>query len=225
VEPARVIAGVRVALSSSAADTYGEIDAVGALPSRVCSSGRAFGAPASWMRLPPSAAGEPTVTGAVWAREVVRRSSQDSRDRAATQALGAPNVYPRYGDLPGAWAPSSNDAKVESIELRFPPTATREIHVYETYGVGGVWMVEDLTSGSPVAVWADAPTRVGPGEPRVLRIVLPQPRTIAMLRGELAAGRAVVSDGGRGGAGTRGRGGGEVDGRQRRDGDGWRVMG
>jgi hypothetical protein len=211
VEPARVIAGVRVALSSSAADTYGEIDAVGAL--------------ASWMRLPPSAAGEPTVTGAVWAREVVRRSSQDSRDRAATQALGAPNVYPRYGDLPGAWAPSSNDAKVESIELRFPPTATREIHVYETYGVGGVWMVEDLTSGSPVAVWADAPTRVGPGEPRVLRIVLPQPRTIAMLRGELAAGRAVVSDGGRGGAGTRGRGGGEVDGRQRRDGDGWRVMG
>jgi hypothetical protein len=50
--------------------------------------------------------------------------------------------------------------------------------------------VEDLTSGSPVAVWADAPTRVGPGEPRVLRIVLPQPRTISALR-VVSAPRAV----------------------------------
>ena len=183
VEPARLVAGVRIGVSSGAADDYGEVDAVAAVPARACSGSGEFSAAASAMRLPPSAVPDPAPAGVVWARDVAERSSEgDARDRAAVQALGAPNVFPRYADMPGAWAPSSSDSRLESVVLRFPPTAAREILVYETYGVGGVWMVQDMSTGRPVAIWADAPGPVTPVEARQLRIVLPRPRTISALR-------------------------------------------
>jgi len=183
VEPARLVAGVRIGVSSGAADDYGEVDAVAAVAARACSGSGEFSAAASAMRLPPSAVPDPAPAGVVWARSVAERSSEDgSRERAAVQALGVPNVFPRYGDVPGAWAPSSSDSRLESVVLRFAPTSTREILVYETYGVGGVWMVEDMSTGRPVAIWADAPGPVTPVEARQLRIVLPRPRTISVLR-------------------------------------------
>jgi len=183
VEPARLVAGVRIGVSSGAADDYGEIDAAGAVPARVCGGSGEFSAAASGMRLPPGAVGDSAPAGVVWARSVAERSSEDrSSDRAAQQAVGPPNVFPRYADMPGAWAPASDESRQEFVVLRFPPTPTREILIYETYGVGGVWMVEDMSTGRPVAIWADAPAPVAPGEARQLRIVLPRPRTISALR-------------------------------------------
>ncbi len=182
VEPARMVAGIRVAVSSEAADTYGEVDAVAAVPERACSAGRAFDPAASAMRLPPSAVDTMGFAGVVWANAVAGRTSEGDRDRTAAQALGRPNVFPRHADLPGAWSPESDRSRLEHVVLRFPPTSAREILIYETYGVGGVWMVEDMSSGRPAALWADAPRPLSPGEARQLRIVLPKARTISALR-------------------------------------------
>jgi len=183
VEPARLIAGVRIATSSAVADTYGEVDAVAAVPVRACSAGREFSVAASGMRLPPSALTSVAPPGVVWASGVLRQTSQfDPSAWAATQALGAPTVFPRHGDIPGAWAPANTNSVLEFVVLQFPATYTQEILVYETYGVGGVWLVEDMSTGSPVALWADAPGPVSPTEARQLRIVLSQPRTISALR-------------------------------------------
>ncbi len=182
VEPARTVLGVRIATSSAVADTYGEVDAVAALPTRACSAGP-FTPAAVGLRFAPSALPAMTPPGAVWAGGVRRFTTQYSTSGwAATQALGEPNVFPRHGDLTGTWAPSSTSAILDFLVLEFPPTWTQEIWVYETYGVGGLWLVEDMTSGSPVAVWADAPGPVSTTEARLLRIVLPAPRQISALR-------------------------------------------
>jgi len=182
VEPARQMLGVRIATSSAVADTYGEVDAVAALPARACSAGP-FTPAAVGLRFAPSALPAMTPPGAVWAGGVRRFTSQfNASGWAATQVLGEPNVFPRHGDLTGTWAPSSTNAILDYLVLDFPATWTQEIWVYETYGVGGLWLVEDMTGGSPVALWADAPAPVSTTEARLLRIVLPAPRQISALR-------------------------------------------
>ncbi len=95
--------------------------------------------------------------------------------------LGAPNVFPQWGDLPGTWAPASASSPEEAVVLQFSSTATRQILVFETYGVGGLHQVYDVSGGAPVLLWAGTP---GPAiaEARVLAITLQQPRQIAALR-------------------------------------------
>lgn len=184
----RPILGVRIDNASAAVGTYAELDAVGASPVPACSTpgaaplavGMGFGG-ATRLSLSEYAGSMPT-GGVVWAMGVVSFSSQYSTDTwAAYQALGAPNVFPRWGDLAGTWAPASTSSREESLILQFPPTVTQQILVFETYGVGGLYQVLDVSGGSTVLLWAGPP---GPAieEARVLRITLPQPRQISVLR-------------------------------------------
>jgi len=183
VEPPRAIAGVRIATSSAVADTYSEVDAVAALPARMCSAGQLFLPAAAGLRMAPGTLASPLPPGAVWASGVARFTSQYSTSGwAATQALGPPDVFPQHGDLTGTWAPATTTAIQDFLVVQFAPTMAQEIWIYETYGVGGLWLVEDMSSGTPVALWADAPGPASLTEARLLRITLPQPRSISALR-------------------------------------------
>merc|ERR1711868_87781 len=70
-----------------------------------------------------------------WAVEVLDKSSEyNSNSWGAIQVIGEPNVYPRYGDIQGAWAHrSASSGPGEFIEVRVEnPLVVSGINVYET---------------------------------------------------------------------------------------------
>ena len=75
-----------------------------------------------------------------WASRVIDYSSEYSPVRwSAEQVLGPPDVYPEYGDVDKAWAPSAKDGGEEYIEVSFPYEGpVCGIVVYETYNPGAI---------------------------------------------------------------------------------------
>ncbi len=60
-------------------------------------------------------------------------------DRSANQILGAPDVYPSYGNLPGAWSGFDPDVQREYIQVLYnDPAPVNFIDIYETYNPGAV---------------------------------------------------------------------------------------
>jgi hypothetical protein len=93
------------------------------------------------------AAPPPTVT-VQWASSVRAVSSEYSTtDWSAKQALGAPDVYPRSGDDPHAWASRDADAPFEFIEVGFAsPQRIHGLQVFETLAPGAITEVEIITA-------------------------------------------------------------------------------
>jgi hypothetical protein len=124
----------------------------------------------------------PTPDGVSFATGVIGYSSQYATTGwAATDAVGFPNVYPRHGDLTGAWAPATTTSAREVLSLSFTGAPTQEIWIFETYGVGGLYEVHDISGGTSVLLWRGAPGPVAV-EARVLRITLPAARPISGLQ-------------------------------------------
>ena len=72
---------------------------------------------AEWGTMPEHSA-VPAPRPIVWASSVRGFSSQyDDPSWAATQVFGAPNVFPRHGDIPQAWASRGPDDPAEWIEV------------------------------------------------------------------------------------------------------------
>jgi len=186
VNPPRVVSGVRVEVSSAAVGTYAEIDAVAAAPLPSCQPGAVVAPVATYgtaVRLTPAQLGGLTVPpGAVFATAVLAVSSEyNSEEWSARQALGPPNVFPQHGDLQGTWAQASGSRR-DSITLQFPQTMVQEIWVYETNGVGGLYRVDDVSSGMAVPLWAGTAAPLSDGQSRILRLTLAAPRAITALR-------------------------------------------
>lgn len=74
-----------------------------------------------------------------WVAEVTDFSSQyNSSGWSANSVIGVPKVYPRYGDIQGAWASADKNAD-QFIQVKFQKKVfLREINIYETYHAGGV---------------------------------------------------------------------------------------
>ncbi|XP_052689658.1 uncharacterized protein LOC128167784 [Crassostrea angulata] len=74
-----------------------------------------------------------------WVAEVTDFSSQyNSSGWSASSVIGVPKVYPRYGDIQGAWASADKNAD-QFIQVKFQKKVfLREINIYETYHAGGV---------------------------------------------------------------------------------------
>ncbi|CAF3318694.1 unnamed protein product [Rotaria socialis] len=74
-----------------------------------------------------------------WVSRVIGCSSQYNNDTwSANQIIGPPKVYPRYGDITGAWAQGSR-AGDEFIVVEFEEVVYPErIDIYETYNSGAV---------------------------------------------------------------------------------------
>lgn len=67
------------------------------------------------------------------------------------------------------------------LSLSFSGAPTQEIWVFETYGVGGLYEVYDISGGASVLLWRGSPGPVAAAA-RVLRITLPQPRNVGALQ-------------------------------------------
>lgn len=124
----------------------------------------------------------PTPEGVSFATGVIGYSSQYSdKGWAAADAVGFPNVYPRFGDLTGTWAPARTSSARDVLSLSFNGARTREFWIFETFGVGGLYEVYDISDGTPVLLWRGVP---GPAasSARVLRITLAEAREIRGLQ-------------------------------------------
>ena len=100
--------------------------------------------------------------GAQWCSRVLGGSSQYNADSwSYHQAAGRPRVYPRYGDIHGAWAPQQSRGTHEWIELEFPNAAhVGGIEIYETYNPGAVVAVKVRSpTGAWEVVWHGAAER------------------------------------------------------------------
>ncbi|XP_062587704.1 uncharacterized protein LOC134249362 [Saccostrea cucullata] len=76
-----------------------------------------------------------------WASEVTAFSSQyDATRYSAIQILGRPNVYPRYGDIPGTWTQARGQQNAHQfIQVKFVEKVwITEVNIYETYHAGAV---------------------------------------------------------------------------------------
>lgn len=94
--------------------------------------------------------------------------------------LGAPRVFPRCGDLGGAWAPGPSRSPVEWIELEFgPELPVTAVRVFETNRPGSTFAVVDLTRGEHLLY--EGPPRVE-AEAQVLEVAVDPPRPIRRLR-------------------------------------------
>jgi hypothetical protein len=124
------------------------------------------------------------VRGVEWADGVTGFSSEFSPTLNSVQTVrGAPDVYPRYGDLAGAWASRTTDGAEEWIEVRFalPVTTTRVLWA-ETFNPGAVSRVDDLSDpAAPVVLWEGAAS-ARPAAAVVAELTLPAPRAIRALR-------------------------------------------
>ncbi|XP_061181818.1 F-box/LRR-repeat protein 4-like [Saccostrea echinata] len=78
-----------------------------------------------------------------WISRVLNYSSQyDSAGWSANQVIGAPKVYPRHGDIRGAWATQTKTNK-EFIEVAYDQKVyPQEINIYETLNSGGTKKVQ-----------------------------------------------------------------------------------
>lgn len=91
-----------------------------------------------------------------YVHQVSRYSSQYGGNWSASQIIGAPDVYPSYGDLPGAWASGSPDGQREFLELKFlNPKPIKGVILFETFNPGAIdtVYVRDPVSQQWVVVW------------------------------------------------------------------------
>ena len=80
------------------------------------------------------------------------------------QANGAPDTWPKSGDLPTAWASQSPDGQREWLELTYDgPVRPIALLVYETFNPGAVDRVSGYdANGKEVELWSGAdPTPAG----------------------------------------------------------------
>jgi hypothetical protein len=76
-----------------------------------------------------------------------------------SDALGRPNVFPRYRDHKGAWAPKSETSPSDALEVTFPPTEATHVLIYETYRAGAIRKV--LVDGEPAFETSEASRSYG----------------------------------------------------------------
>jgi hypothetical protein len=120
----------------------------------------------------------------VWAASVVDFSTEyGSSASSASQVLGPPNVYPRAGDIPEAWATLVSDGGLQHITVAFDaPVAARAVVWLATFNPGAVVRVDDLTTpGAPVTLWTGTDPSAQYAS-AVVTVSLPAPRTIQALR-------------------------------------------
>lgn len=94
--------------------------------------------------------------------------------------LGPPRVFPRHGDIGGAWAPAPRESPVEWVEARFTnPLPARAVRVFETNHAGSTYAVVDV-SHDETLLFAGPVTHEGGA--RVLEVLVDPPRVITAVR-------------------------------------------
>jgi len=85
---------------------------------------------------------------------VVSYSSSYNSGWEAATVLGAPRVFPKYGDIRGAWAPASSSGTYEYLELAFPsPVFITGIDIFETHCPGHFDVIYAKLDETEVTLW------------------------------------------------------------------------
>lgn len=90
-----------------------------------------------------------------WVSRVINYSSQyDPESWPASCVIGQPKVYPKYGDIAGAWAQKHIDAN-QYLEVEFEEKIFIEkVDIYETYHAGSVKRIKaKRPNGGWFVVW------------------------------------------------------------------------
>lgn len=119
----------------------------------------------------------------VWAAAASASSSYGS-GWSPSVAVGPPTVFPRHGDIQGAWAPRERAGGVQWLELTFPDDAPSAVglRVFETHQPGAVFAITDAESeGDAAKLWQAEPV-TGAHEARVLDVTLDAPRALRRVR-------------------------------------------
>ena len=107
-----------------------------------------------------------------WAVTASASSEYGSGDWSAKQMLGEPDFYPNYGDDRRAWAPSSQDAGLQWVELGFAEAVYVEtVDIYETFNPGSIVKVELIdTMGRWHVIWEGTGGRAATSSARVFSV-------------------------------------------------------
>ncbi len=105
-----------------------------------------------------------------WASSVLGYSSQYTTvNWSAAQALGQPDTYPAYGDIPTAWASLTPDGSAEFLELGYDaPAPIDSVSIYETYSPGAVSKVSIRNPNT--SLWQEVWSGTAAPAPAVARI-------------------------------------------------------
>jgi hypothetical protein len=126
--------------------------------------------------VPGASAGATPSFNCRWADTVVDFSSQwHATDWSAQQALGPPNTYSSYGDIPTAWASLSSDDQREFLVLAYgDPAPINFVNVYETFNPDALdrIAVKNPNTGLFETVWTGT-AAAAPAVSRVLTATFP----------------------------------------------------
>jgi hypothetical protein len=117
-----------------------------------------------WQFTPAPPAVASAAYSPVWASHVVGFSSQyTDTSWSARAALGAPDTFPRAGDINTAWATRAPDAEGEFIEVGFAtPMRIRAVVAVETFNPGAITTVTaGLASGTRQVLVREGVTPLG----------------------------------------------------------------
>ncbi len=87
-------------------------------------------APYSYTVTGAAVSGTITPDSVIWAQSVLGFSEEYGGGWAATGVLGAPDIYPNYGDIPGSWTTNTNTQR-DYIIVSFPSTVSSKVLVVE----------------------------------------------------------------------------------------------
>ncbi len=87
-------------------------------------------APYSYTVTGAAVSGTITPDSVVWAQSVLGFSNEYGGGWPATAALGAPDIYPTYGDIPGSWTTVTSTVR-DFITVSFPSTVSSKVFVVE----------------------------------------------------------------------------------------------
>eukprot|EP01125_Pyxidicula_operculata_P014556 TRINITY_DN4857_c0_g1_i1.p1 TRINITY_DN4857_c0_g1~~TRINITY_DN4857_c0_g1_i1.p1 ORF type:complete len:266 (-),score=7.22 TRINITY_DN4857_c0_g1_i1:47-844(-) len=111
-----------------------------------------------------------------WVDHVPIYSSSYNKGWEPQKICGPPKVYPRYGDITGAWAPKSSSGTSEYLVFKFPvPVFVSGIDIFETYCPGHIYRISALRGdGSWEIIWGPVEVKAedtrllhGKGRPRI----------------------------------------------------------
>ena len=101
-----------------------------------------------------------------------------------TAAIGPPTVFPRHGDISGAWAPRASGDGAQWLEVAFDedPTPIEEVLVFETHLPGALYaVVAQDADGAVETLWQRPPSALAPVA-MVLSVRVARPRPLRSLR-------------------------------------------
>jgi hypothetical protein len=99
------------------------------------------------------------------AADVIDFSTEySSTSWSANQVIGAPDVYPNYGDFPNAWASATADGRREHLVIKYDNASPISyVAIYETFNPGAVdtIYVKNPNNGQWVVVWSGTAQSAG----------------------------------------------------------------